>query len=64
MLNLQHTLNECVKYLNREFTPEVIIDEEEAETNINKVLKVFRIMQTYLRKYNKIETQLNYHFNS
>ena len=65
LLDIQQKLNDCMNYINKNVTPDNLISEEDDEdTKMNKILKFFKIMETYLRIFDKIDSQLNFYFDS
>ena len=65
LLDIQQKLNDCMNYINKNVTPDNLISEEDDEdTKMNKILKFFKIMETYLRIFEKTDSQLNFYFDS
>jgi hypothetical protein len=62
--DIQKQLFEIMDYVNQNLKPEnVFKEEDDEETKLNKTLKIFKLIETYIRITEKIEKNLECHFN-
>jgi hypothetical protein len=62
--DIQEQLFEIMDYVNQNLKPEnVFKEDDDEETKLNKTLKIFKLIETYIRITEKIEKNLEYYFN-